>query len=341
LRDVREQRTGVLETRGFRIPGPRSRLLWPALVVTGVFSYLALRDVRFDEVREALAATDYWWLLPALGALAAAIFLRGARWHTLFARETRPPLRAVQEALLISYLFNNILPARAGEVARVVALRRRAGTPKAEALATVVADRTYDVLTLLLLLFVASPWLPEVTWLRAAAVVAVVLVAAVLAAILSFAFFGARPARFVLRPLARLPFMSDERAALAAENLTHGFAAFRRPKLALAALAYTTASWIATAVSFWFILVAFDLDVSPLAALLVVVAIGVALVLPSLPAAVGVFEGATLVALAAYDVPRSEALSYALVAHGVNFFPFLAAGAIALYASTSRAPTSK
>jgi uncharacterized membrane protein YbhN (UPF0104 family) len=50
------------------------------------------------------------------------------------------------------------------------------------------------------------------------------------------------------------------------------------------------------------------------------------MILPSPPAAVGVFEGAALIALNAYGVPHSVALSYALVLHAVNFVPFILAG---------------
>jgi uncharacterized membrane protein YbhN (UPF0104 family) len=64
--------------------------------------------------------------------------------------------------------------------------------------------------------------------------------------------------------------------------------------------------------------------------MLVVVAINLSLVLPSSPAALGVFEAATVVALRAFDVPRAEALSYALVLHLLNLVPFLVIGAALL-----------
>jgi uncharacterized membrane protein YbhN (UPF0104 family) len=64
------------------------------------------------------------------------------------------------------------------------------------------------------------------------------------------------------------------------------------------------------------------------------VAIGLAMILPSLPAAIGVFEGATLIALRAYGVPHSTALPYALVLHLVNFVPFVLVGALILHYNT-------
>ena len=56
------------------------------------------------------------------------------------------------------------------------------------------------------------------------------------------------------------------------------------------------------------------------------------MILPSSPAAVGVFEGATVVVLSAYGVPASAALSYAIVLHALNVVPLLAV-AVALAVS--------
>ncbi len=75
---------------------------------------------------------------------------------------------------------------------------------------------------------------------------------------------------------------------------------------------------------------AFTLDLPFAAAVLVTVAINLSLVLPSSPAALGVFEAATIIALNAFDVPQAEALSYALVLHLLNLVPFLIIGALLL-----------
>ena len=83
--------------------------------------------------------------------------------------------------------------------------------------------------------------------------------------------------------------------------------------------------------SAYFVILAFHLAVPFSAAVLVQVAIGLAMILPSPPAAVGVFEGAVLIALRAYGVPRSQALPYGLVLHLVNFVPFILAGAWLLH----------
>ena len=128
-----------------------------------------------------------------------------------------PALRAS----IVGSFFNTVLPARAGEAARVLAL-----TTGSEDVAgrrrrpTIVVERAYDVLSLLVLLFVAVPWLPQVTLApqrrpssrsrsrpRSSVVIAVTL-----------AVFGSRPLHWMLRPLGRLPFATRERLEAIGES---------------------------------------------------------------------------------------------------------------------------
>jgi uncharacterized membrane protein YbhN (UPF0104 family) len=66
------------------------------------------------------------------------------------------------------------------------------------------------------------------------------------------------------------------------------------------------------------------------AGLLVVVATNLAMILPSGPAGVGVFEAATIVALATFGVDRTAALAHGIVVHPLNALPFIPAGYVAL-----------
>ncbi|MBA2360713.1 MAG: flippase-like domain-containing protein [Actinobacteria bacterium] len=66
------------------------------------------------------------------------------------------------------------------------------------------------------------------------------------------------------------------------------------------------------------------------AGILVAVATTFSLLLPALPASIGIFEAAALVALAPYGVDDARALSGAVVIHVLSFVPFLIAGPLAL-----------
>jgi hypothetical protein len=73
-----------------------------------------------------------------------------------------------------------------------------------------------------------------------------------------------------------------------------------------------------------------DLALGPQAGLFVAIATGIAMVVPSAPASVGVFEAATVLTLAGFGIARAPALGFAIVLHALNVVPLIAAGLIAL-----------
>jgi uncharacterized protein (TIRG00374 family) len=155
---------------------PNRGSLSPQLALIGIlvsvgFGYLAVRRVHWSATWTVLRSTDYEWLVPALAFMSTAFFIRVARWRVMF-YPARPPFRPLARALFIGYLFNNLLPMRAGEPARVVTLNKWIHVPVTKTTATILVERAYDVLSLVVLLFLIAPWLPHVSWLRAAGLVA-------------------------------------------------------------------------------------------------------------------------------------------------------------------------
>jgi len=301
------------------------------VVASLVFAVIAIRGVEFGLFWRGLKEMQYVWVGPSLVALAVTVALRIYRWQLLFTRESRPPFGSATRALLIGSMLNQILPLRAGEAARVVVLNQDAGISRVEALGTVVVERVYDVLVLFILLFVAWPVLPPVSWIHGAAIFAVIFVAGLAAAVAVLVRFGSRPLRFVLAPVAAFPGLTRARMDAAAESLTAGLRGMHHPKLLMAAFAVSVISWLTAGLSYWAILVGFHLHLSFAAAVLVLVATNLALVIPSLPAGLGVFEAAAILALGAYGLTESQALACAVVLHAVNLFPYIAVGLGALH----------
>jgi hypothetical protein len=321
-----------------RRPGKRAIAFGATVLLAAVFTYLAVRGVHWHSAWLALEACDAWWLVPAMAAFAAQTVMRAMRWRSLFALVRRPARRPILAATMIGYLFNNILPARAGEAARVVALAQRTGTPAAEIVGTVVVERAYDVLSILIIFFCASPWLPHESWFTTAAILAGVAAAGLAAVIWVLAVHGDRPLRFIVRPLGRLPGLSVERVEREAATLAEGLSGLREHRVALEALVWSLAAWMTSALWTWLVLLAFEPSRGFGAGVLVTVAIGLAMIIPSPPAAVGVFEAAGVAALGAYHVSQSMALPYALVLHVSNFVPYVVVGVITLH-SAARQPS--
>jgi uncharacterized protein (TIRG00374 family) len=318
----------------------RRRVLYLALVVvTLVFTVIALTNINFELAWHALRTTDYSWIAVALIAFGLGNVARAARWRSLFARGRRPPVGPVLDATMVGYFYNSILPARAGEAARVVVLTQRSSTGPAEIVGTVVVERMYDLLVILVIFFAAEPWLPGVSWFGTAAVAAIVLAVLIACAATVLAIYGETPVRVLLRPLRRHSRFTGERLERAAIELTHGLSGLRDWAVALEAFLWSIAAWMLTALCAYCVSLAFHLHVPFSCGVLVAVAVGLSMILPSPPAAIGVFEGAALIALKAYGVPYSSALPYALVLHLVNFVPFVVIGVLLLHYN-SRHPRS-
>jgi glycosyltransferase 2 family protein len=310
------------------------------VVVTVAFSYIALSGIDFNEVWRALRSCDYWWLTPALIAFGLGDVARALRWRSLFAPGRRPPLGTTLNATMIGYFYNNIMPARAGEAARVIVLTRRSSVPVVETVGTIVVERLYDVIAILAIFFVAQPWLPHVSWFKAAAIAAIVLALAIVAVVTVLVLYGERPLRFVLCPLGRLPLFSGDRLEKTVTELAHGLSGLRNREVAVEAFLWTILAWMLTALCSYLVSVAFHLHLPFACGVLVAVAVGLSMILPSPPAAIGVFEGAAILALKAYGLPKSTILPYALVLHAVNFVPFVLIGVFLLHYNARHPPRS-
>jgi glycosyltransferase 2 family protein len=311
------------------------------VVVTLLFSYIAFSDINLSLAWRALRRSDYWWLTTALIVFGLGNVARALRWRSLFSHGRRPPMVTVANAMMVGYLYNNIMPARAGEAARVVVLTQRSTTAPVEIVGTVLLERLYDVLAILAIFFAAEPWLPHVSWFGAAALAALVLIVLIACAATMLAVYGDRPLRLLLRPLGRLSLFSGERLERTIVELVHGLSGLRRLGSAIEAFAWTIAAWLLTALCAYCVSLAFNLKLPFACSVLVAVAIGLAMILPSPPAAVGVFEGAALIALRAYGTPHSSALSYAVVLHLINFAPFVIVGTMVLHYNSRHPPCAR
>jgi uncharacterized protein (TIRG00374 family) len=302
------------------------------IVISLVFLALALRGVHFSELWAQLRHANYLWLLPPIAVTILILVLKGWRWQLLFLPEYRLPFEPVFSALCAGYLVSNVLPARLGELARLVLLAGEQPVSVARTFSTIVIERVLDLLTLLLMFAAMLPFLnvqlpPEV--LRGAQVgIPLVLLVAALVVLLS-------PLKGMLLGWAhavfgKVRFLDRAGIYAALEHLIDGFAALRS-RLGLLLVGQSLVAWIGVVFTAWSSARAVNLH-APLTALaLCVVVTSLGMLLPSTPGYLGVFEYLTTVALLPFGVPKDVAFGFALVWHIVNYLTMSAAGVLALW----------
>lgn len=114
--------------------------------------YFAFKNVKFDFLMEGLRGANYSWLVISLLLGNVAFLARALRWRLLIEPlGFQPSVMNSFHAITIGYLANFAFP-RAGEVSRCGVLRKTEKIPFESLVGTVIVERTFDLLCLLILL---------------------------------------------------------------------------------------------------------------------------------------------------------------------------------------------
>jgi uncharacterized protein (TIRG00374 family) len=306
---------------------------WLGILVSLALLAWILRAFDLADVGRALLTANYLYLLPLIALVVINFTLRALRWGTLFREPGAPRWADLFVAMMIGYLGNNILPARAGELIRAYVLGKRSNSSKSKALATVMVERVVDVLVVLFLFPVLLSFYPATGWLvRAGMVVGAVGLAAT-AFLASLMIWGPRLLTWTLSRLAFLPAGVLARIEAVGYGFVAGVRGFREPRQVVSFLSYTAVIWPMEAVSVWLIAQAFSLPLSIGAALFIIIVIGIGMMVPSSPGYVGTYDFFALSALAVFDISGSSALGFTVIMHVVSFAGSSILGAICLAAS--------
>jgi hypothetical protein len=310
----------------------RLRLLI-GIVVSLVFLYLAMRGIRWQELWALFRTAHYLYLIPAFFLLILINVVRAYRWRLLMYPNDRLPLMRVFHIVNIGYSFNNVFPAKAGEVVRAFLVGRMIPGGIGQALSTLLIERLLDVLSVVVLLVILIPFvrLPQAVAQGGLLFGAVAIVGTVV--LLIFSRFGDRGVEWVWRFVGRVPVVGHPKVKGALRNLLEGFAVLRIGRLLPGVLIGSALVWLGYATFNYLLMAVFNMtSLSFTAAALVLCATGLSMVVPSTAGAMGVFEWAAVQALAVFGVAESPAFGYALGLHAFTNIVLILFGLVGLLA---------
>jgi uncharacterized membrane protein YbhN (UPF0104 family) len=259
------------------------------------------------------------WAVPGSILLNLAVFLplKAARWRV--ALIDPPPFRQVLAATLEGLLANAAVGFGSGDLVRAARLRRSQGQPYQGELAVdyacTWAERGAEVLALAILIFLTALVTnlgPLVVGLSGLAVAAYV------------ALLGA--GRVLVPRLSRWPRVHHA--------LSSGLQV-STPRRVTAMVGLSLLGWGSEIVMLMLFQEAFHLAPSLRTAVLTLVGINAAIVIPTLPGNFGTFEAGATMALVMCGAPRDVAVSYALTYHLSHVIP-VAIVATTVYVYRSR-----
>ena len=275
------------------------------------------RGPDWGTVYHAFDFVDWRWVVVGVFLNLLSVLARVSSWRFTIHQalpDPQPSYPQVFSSFGVGLLGNAVLPARAGELARVAVLRRHLpGHPRgttATLLGTVFAHRLFDLpaVALLVVYVIATAKIPR--WAETSLVV-FGLVGIVL---LSLAFVSVRRAHGA-------PHAFDSRVSSLRRLLVmarQGLAVLRAPLSAAGAGLFQLIGWVLQLLAVWAVMEAFSLDLALPAAALVLLLMNVATIFPFWPGNIGLLQAAIALPLTQYGVAYGTGFAYALVLQAVE-----------------------
>lgn len=285
--------------------------------ITSFALYAVLRDVEWNSFLSHIASASRPFLFIAFICTVGSYLLRAFRWIYLFPAQA-PTFQQSYRVLILGFFFNNILPARAGELVRAHLGSSATGESRALVLATIASERLIDGLTISFFLALSSVHLSNspigknlsiVAWLFFAASIGI-------AILLS--------SRSLLKKIVErcsekfpnrvLSYCTDKGA-----QFFEGLRPLSRWPQILWITLLSFAIWGIEILVYYSICHAYDADLSLSQAVIFMVTVNFVSLIPSAPGGIGVIEYATSSVLVSLGVEFEKALAMVITQHTIQY----------------------
>ncbi|HEY2377020.1 MAG TPA: lysylphosphatidylglycerol synthase transmembrane domain-containing protein [Gemmatimonadaceae bacterium] len=303
------------------------------IVLSLALLWYAFHDIEWQQVGLEIRRANLWLLLLSAVAATGIFPLRARRWRTILDPvEPNLPFGPLWRATAIGMMVSNILPARAGELARPYALSREVDRVSfSAAFASLAVDRVFDSLIVLLLMLTAM-LLPSFPTGAAASVARLALggavfVAGVIVVLYLIVFFPTQIISLFELFARRVAPSFESRGRTILVAFASGLSVLRSPRRFAAVFFWALLHWLLNALAFWIAFVAVGIHAPFGMAMFTqgIIAIGVAI--PSSPGFFGTFEAFGKLALGVYGFSQTIALTWAVGFHLLSFIPITLIGA--------------
>lgn len=312
----------------------QKHLIGLGLLVSAVALVAVVRNVDWQLFLRAFRGLDAQWLSVAVGLSVANMVVRALRWHRLLKTcSFTISLGASFRYFMIGYMSNLIFPLKAGEVIRPYLVGRKQDVSVSGVFATIVIERLADIICLgamlVLAAYVGLMQVPIEVYRGVGLTVGVALLGAL--------FLGAA-SRYGAQVNRMAPFLTlfpGEMGARLVRRLVL-FLDIARQSARFSILGplvvLTFVSWTVSYFVVGSYMAASGFNLPWYAPVFVLVIVNFGIIVPSSPGAVGLAHILYVYALSLFGVGKTEALTYAVVVHGIGFLLVVGVGLLSAWA---------
>jgi dolichyl-phosphate beta-glucosyltransferase len=281
--------------------------------------YAVLRQFELPDTMAAIRNAHRDLLLLGVALMVVGYLLRGARWriweHSLSYWDS---LRLV----LIGFMGNNVLPARLGEILRAhcAAAKLPGGRGRTAVLASIAAERILDGLVLAIFCFVGMALVPLDHRLQSSLFVASFAFAVLASALVFSIRYHEKIRNFVAATNRRFPGHVTSFAREKASHFLDGLLPLGTLPRMVGAIAITVLIWTIEVGFYYLIGLAVWNGMSIRIAILFLVAVNFASLIPFTIGGIGTIEAVSLAFLTGAGISRYPALAMILLQHAAQYF---------------------
>ena len=313
--------------------------LWLILIFSVITIFGLIRLGEIDVSLDTLRRINLGWFSLVVVWFYLSVVARGLRWYHILKTIGWPVGKLYATALLTTGLFtSSILPGRAGDIARVAMLKRDHQVPISKSVASIAAERAFDVFAILGMAGLAGAW---------ALADRIPVEALQLMGVVAFFFIAGLVGLLVvprlehwLRTLSPLNRWAPPPLwNLYQKLLDFGFSMVNgvrvigaNPVALIAIVGESFIIWIFDALMVYYALASLDVFIAPSAALFTAMVSDLATAVPFTPGALGQFEATMVGLLLVFGVTSTDSTLATLIVRLVGLWTFLLVGGIVTYA---------
>ena len=301
-----------------------------SILVSLIFLILVLRDVPLAEVGAALRDANMLWVLAGFVMVLLSIWTRAIRWRGLL--NNRISARDALYLMGITFMLNQ-LPLRVGEVARGLFVTQR-NVPFMTAATSIVVERILDLLVVVLLIAASVPFLPDVPQqVTQGAVLFGILGLVGFFTLLFFAHVPQVAHRLLDVVFRMLPFLKRLPLVDWLDHTLEGLHPLTQWRTFFHAIVWTLISWAVSLLSLYTLLHALNIETNfMLMSALAVALASLSIAIPVSVAAIGLFEGAVILAGELVGIDTVPATALGFLYHGNAVLGYIVVGVIGMFA---------
>ncbi len=316
--------------------------------------YFAFRNVPLGDLVVYLGSINYVWVIPATFLVLLSFFVRALRWQFILASTHKIGIWPAFHPMMVGFMINCIFPGRLGEFARPAILQKKEQVPFGTGIATVAAERVFDVaalVTFAVITLTAIDINPEVqivfgsfqlnratleVLFNRIILMGILLIIGMIAvsipsirraihqltlALPLLFFFASETTKTKIRVKACEPLTRF------VDNIAKGFTLVKHPQKIIICSIYSLLVWIIAAFSYYvfsFGNPGVQLTFTEMFAVMVIICLFIAL--PSVPGFWGLWEAGGVFAMSLFGTSSDVAAGFTLANHAVQMFPVIVVG---------------